>query len=245
MRVLLTRRWLIFFVVVCVSAYAAWWLGEWQFHRLHDRKDRNAHARANLAMDPVPVTDVMSTEHPVARADEWSRVTITGTFQSADTIVVRYQTRDGTAGVDIVTPVKLDNGQGVLVDRGWMQTENTGDALDQAPPAASGKVTVEGWVRADGSGSSTQIEEHSVRAISSVAIGTTLDYPLLQGFVDAESQTPAATDDLTPADPPDLGNGPHFFYGLQWWFFGLLAIFGFCYLAYDEWRKTKRVTEPG
>ena len=35
---------------------------------------------------------------------------------------------------------------------------------------------------------------------------------------------------------PDLGEGPHFFYGLQWWFFGLLAVFGFCYLAYDEWR---------
>ena len=37
------------------------------------------------------------------------------------------------------------------------------------------------------------------------------------------------------AELPDLGNGPHFFYGLQWWFFGLLAVFGFFYLAYDEW----------
>ena len=23
---------------------------------------------------------------------------------------------------------------------------------------------------------------------------------------------------------PELDNGPHFFYGLQWWFFGLLAL---------------------
>ena len=39
---------------------------------------------------------------------------------------------------------------------------------------------------------------------------------------------------------PDLGEGPHFFYGLQWWFFGLLAVGGFLYLAYDEWRGRPR-----
>jgi hypothetical protein len=42
-----------------------------------------------------------------------------------------------------------------------------------------------------------------------------------------------------PAEQPDLGNGPHFFYGLQWWFFGLLAVFGFFYLAYDERKKLR------
>ncbi len=41
------------------------------------------------------------------------------------------------------------------------------------------------------------------------------------------------------AELPDLGNGPHFFYGLQWWFFGVLAVFGFFYLAYDERKKLK------
>ena len=56
------------------------------------------------------------------------------------------------------------------------------------------------------------------------------------GFVDLASEDPAPRAPLVKAELPDLGNGPHFFYGLQWWFFGLLAVFGFCYLAYDEWR---------
>ncbi len=43
---------------------------------------------------------------------------------------------------------------------------------------------------------------------------------------------------------PELNNGPHFFYGLQWWFFGVLAVFGFCYLAFDEWRSGRRDEEP-
>ena len=46
------------------------------------------------------------------------------------------------------------------------------------------------------------------------------------------------------AELPDLGNGPHFFYGLQWWFFGVLAVFGFFYLAYDERKKLRAPAEP-
>ena len=42
---------------------------------------------------------------------------------------------------------------------------------------------------------------------------------------------------LAPVELPELDNGPHFFYGLQWWFFGVLALFGFGYLAWDERRK--------
>ena len=45
---------------------------------------------------------------------------------------------------------------------------------------------------------------------------------------------------LEGAELPELDNGPHFFYGLQWWFFGVLAVFGFFYLMYDEWRAARR-----
>ena len=48
------------------------------------------------------------------------------------------------------------------------------------------------------------------------------------------SEDPAPAESLEPAEAPDTGEGPHFFYGLQWWFFGVLALFGFGYLAYDE-----------
>src|SRR5204863_529244 len=65
------------------------------------------------------------------------------------------------------------------------------------------------------------------------------------GFVDAARESPPAGKPMVPVDLPDLGNGPHFFYGLQWWFFGLLAVFGFCYLAYDERRRLARGEEPG
>ena len=63
---------------------------------------------------------------------------------------------------------------------------------------------------------------------------------MLGGFVDLRSESPEPATALEPVELPELDNGPHFFYGLQWWFFGALAIFGFFYLIYDEWRGRPR-----
>ncbi len=66
-RFLLSRRWLLFGLVVVLLAWAAWWLGEWQFHRLEDRKERNAVVRANEDKPPAPVADVLAPGRAVAR----------------------------------------------------------------------------------------------------------------------------------------------------------------------------------
>ena len=108
------------------------------------------------------------------------------------------------------------------------------------PPPPDGEVTVTGWVRADGTGDSTRVSDQSARAISSVAIGEALDREVYGGFVDLRSEDPEPEEALEPVELPELDNGPHFFYGLQWWFFGVLAIFGFCYLAYDERKRGPR-----
>ncbi len=50
------------------------------------------------------------------------------------------------------------------------------------------------------------------------------------------SESPEPATALEPVELPELDNGPHFFYGLQWWFFGALAVFGFFFLIYDEMR---------
>jgi cytochrome oxidase assembly protein ShyY1 len=67
---------------------------------------------------------------------------------------------------------------------------------------------------------------------------------VLHGFVQLRSEDPPPEQPLEPVELPDLDNGPHFFYGLQWWFFGLLAVFGFGYLARDERRRMRAARTP-
>ncbi|GAB2977221.1 SURF1 family cytochrome oxidase biogenesis protein [Nocardioides montaniterrae] len=234
-RFLLSRRWVLFFLAVILLGYGCWWLGEWQFHRLENRKHENATIRANYEQSPVPVGDVLSPNHTVADDDEWKVVTATGTYDAADTIIVRYRSNDdGDPGVDVAVPLKTADGTSLLVDRGWLHTSSDVPAPSEVPAPPSGTVTVTGWIRQDWSGTSTTVSNHSVRALSGKVIGQALGLPMYDGFLQLKSEDPKPATALSPNDLPDLGNGPHFFYGLQWWFFGILAAGGFGYLAWDE-----------
>ncbi|MGB0099363.1 MAG: SURF1 family cytochrome oxidase biogenesis protein [Nocardioides sp.] len=242
-RFLLTRRWVLFALVVVLLCYAAWWLGQWQFHRLEDRQASNAVVRANEDKPPAPVADVLAPDAPVAQDDEWRQVTATGEYDADESVIVRYRTRDGASGIDVVVPLVTEDGTALLVDRGWLATENQGAGPAEVPPPPVGEVTVEGWVRADATGDSTTVEDHSTRAIASTEIGPAVGHPVYGGFVELDTEDGEPAAGLEPVELPELDNGPHFFYGLQWWFFGLLAIVGFVYLAYDEWRGRQRAEE--
>jgi cytochrome oxidase assembly protein ShyY1 len=230
-----SRRWILLLLTVLLLAYACLLLGRWQWHRLEDKKAGNAIIRANEQTSPTPVDQVLRRGVDPPDADQFKVVSATGTYDAAKSVIVRYQTRDGNAGVDVVVPLMTASGTALLVDRGWFATANQGlTDPSQVPAPPSGQVTVTGWVRQNAGGSSAQVVNASTRAISSDAIGPAIGVPVYGGFVQLLTETPKPATPLTPADPPDLSNGPHFFYALQWWFFGVLALFGYGYLAWEE-----------
>lgn len=236
LRFLVSRRWIVFALVVVALAWVAWRLGEWQFHRLEDRQERNAIIERNEEAGADPVAEVLAPGRPVAKQDEWRIVEATGTYAVEDTVIVRYRTREGEAGVDVVVPLELADGTSLLVDRGWFATDNRGATTADVPAPPEGEVVVTGWVRRDAEGDSTQVTDQSTRAVDSEQIAEALDREVYGGWVDLRSESPEPETALMPVELPELDNGPHFFYGLQWWFFGALAIFGFFFLIYDEVR---------
>ena len=232
---------MLFALVVALLTWVALQLGQWQFHRLEQRKADNRIVSTNLDRPPAPVEDVLSTDRAPRKDDEWRRVTAQGTWDEDRTVVLKYQTRDEGSGVDVVTPLVTEDGVAVLVDRGWTSTTNTGGSRPDLPAATDGQVTVTGWVRRDATGNATRVSDLSTRAISSTEIAEVTPYPLYRGFLDLAEESPEPAHQLELTElPDDTSNGPHFFYGLQWWFFGALAVFGFCYLAWDEVRQRRR-----
>jgi cytochrome oxidase assembly protein ShyY1 len=236
LRFLVSRRWIVFALVVVALAWVAWRLGEWQFHRLEDRQERNEIIQRNEEAGASPVAEVLAPGRDPSLADEWRIVEATGTYAVEDTVIVRYRTREGAAGVDVVVPLELSDGTSLLVDRGWYATDNRGATTADVPEPPAGEVTITGWVRRDAEGDSTEVTDQSTRAVDSDRIGDALGRDVLGGWVDLRSESPEPETPLVPVELPELDEGPHFFYGLQWWFFGALAIFGFFYLIYDEWR---------
>jgi cytochrome oxidase assembly protein ShyY1 len=231
-RFLLQRR-LGFALLVLVLAGVCVRLGFWQFDRMSQRREDNARIGVNLEREPVAVGDLVSAGGSVPLQQEWRQVSATGTYDPSNQVVVRYQSRESGRGVDVVTPLITSGGTAVLVDRGWMLGDSPGAA--DIPVAASGTVTVTGWLRRDSSAgaAATEPEQGQVRAVSSAGIAPTLGYPVYPGYVALTAQSPPQSG-LAPAEPPDLGRGPHFFYGLQWFFFAGLALFGWFYFAWVE-----------
>lgn len=251
-RFLLSRRWAIFAVAVALSAYACWLLGQWQFSRLHTRQSNNTIIRTNESQTPVPAAQIMTPIRPgasgptVSTANQWKHVTATGVYDTAHTITWRYLTNDRSeSGVHMVVPFKTTAGI-ILVDRGWVASADAISLPDPAPAVPTGTVTIIGWLQQDGSGPSTAVNivngGANTRAISSTqvaaAMGSDWNQPVLGGFVALQGENGAPAAGMTPMDYPALDDGPHFFYGLQWYFFGILALFGFGYLAYEE-RRTE------
>ncbi len=246
-RFVFTRRWLIFALVVAFLAYATWWLGNWQFDRLHNTRHNNGLVRTNLAAKPVDVAKVLNTTAQPSDRQEWRRVTATGTYDTAHTVTWLYQTSDDSvSGIDVVVPFDTTDGPTLIVDRGWLASTNQGDHPVAIPAAPSGQITITGWVRVDATGGSTRVDQSplaglTTRAVSSSTIASAIGaQSAFRGFVDLQAEDPKPATPLAPVDLPALNDGPHFFYGIQWWFFGVLAVFGFFYFMYDERRSQRR-----
>jgi cytochrome oxidase assembly protein ShyY1 len=235
-RFLLSRRWLGFAVFVLVIAGLSIRLGTWQWDRLDRRQLSNERVTELLKQEPLDVARF------TPRADaEWTRLTATGRYLDATTLTVKFTVREGSAGAEVVTPLLLPDGTAVLVDRGWLKTDRSAKRPTNIPAAPSGQVTVIGWWHPDnGAGSNaTRPEDGQIRAISSRALASSAGADLRRGYLSLTDQSPKPGDELVLATPPDLGSGPHFFYGLQWWFFAGLAIVGYVWFARAEAKERR------
>src|SRR3954452_12348492 len=202
---MVSRRWALFAVVVALLAYSCYLLGQWQFHRLHDRKATNAQTRQNIRAAPAPVGDVLAVGRPAREGDEWRRVRATGTYLPHRSVIVRYQTGDAASAVDLATPLRTGSGPPLLADRGWMQTgNNVGTGTVTPPPPPAGPVTVVGWVRVDATGDAARVVDRSTRAISSAEMAGPFPLRVFGGLVDPKREPPPAAKPLATAELPDL-----------------------------------------
>ena len=113
--------------------------GNWQHRRMLQKEALREQISAAAAAAPVALPS------GVADWRDWRfrHVVVTGTFDAAHQILIDNEIRDGRAGYDVVTPMKLDDGRVVLVDRGWVDVGPTRAVLPSVPPPP-GVVSVRG-----------------------------------------------------------------------------------------------------
>lgn len=232
-------RWIVMGLLVAALAVAFVNLGRWQLDRLQQRRDNNGIVVAHESAPVVPWTSVFT--HVLTDADQWQRVTVTGTFDPAHSYVVRYRSNDDATGWEIITPLRTGSGD-VLVSRGFAARPADQDFPRVAPAPPSGEVTIVGYVRRNEQGGADAMTpaDGAVRLINSDAVAATVGYPLVNGYIGAITITPPASDGLVPVHPPELTEGSHFSYALQWFTFAGIAAFGLVVLIRSDLRDRRR-----
>jgi cytochrome oxidase assembly protein ShyY1 len=236
-------RWalLIAFVVALGAVFVN--LGGWQLDRLEQRRERNANTVNNGQAGTAAAADVFV--RPIEETDQWRRVRAAGTFDADHQFVVRYRQNADAEGYQVVTPLRTDFGA-VLVDRGFVPLPRGVAIPSVAPAPPAGTVSVEGYVRRNEQGGSgaVQPENGQVRLINSDALQTALPYPIENGYLSALSTDPPQSGGFKPILPPELNEGPHFWYAVQWFMFAGIGILGIVVFIRADLRE-RRLARAG
>ncbi|MCJ8517531.1 SURF1 family protein [Rhizobium tarimense] len=119
-------------------------LGTWQVQRLHWKEQLLADMAERQHGEPV---DAVAIAAMVARGDdiEYRRVQVTGTFDHQRERHF-FATHEGRTGFYVYTPVTLEDGGVLFVNRGFIPYEMKDPAL-RVQGQVEGKVTLTGYAR--------------------------------------------------------------------------------------------------
>lgn len=240
-RQLMSQRWRWLTLIVIVLALVFGRLGIWQLQRLAERRAHNAVISSRTEQPPLTITGT-----PInVEALEYRRVSVRGTFDFVNEIVLRTQSHNGVAGVEIVTPLRITGSdQTVLVNRGWVPLiQYDAAALQQF--VVPGEVTIEGILRKPQprTGSIGAVDRQPTNGrletwfrVDVARIAEQVPYPLLPFFIE---QLPVPNAPDLPHAQPDvqLSEGSHLSYALQWFSFALITVGGYAAVVATWTRK--------
>ncbi len=236
-------------VALVVPAFVL--LGFWQLDRWEDKAAAAQLQEDNINADPVPVAELTGVGADIDNSDRWRAVTVTGSYDTENELLVRN--RDGSQGVGlhVLTPLVTDDGSAVLVNRGWVEQPPTATAQPDVPPPTEGEVTATGRLQVSETEENTGIRdrgglpEGQVMLVDVDAIGADLPYPVYGGYVELTEEEPAPEAAPETVAPPDTNLGMNLSYAVQWWVFAVIAVGGWVFLVRRELRDAHQDGSSG
>lgn len=240
-RFLLGPRWLGFHVLVAALVVLMVSLGFWQLRRLDEKQERRDSVEQRAGAEPSTIEQWLTPDGGDAQvaAAEWRTVVANGEWDDARTTIIVNRSSNGVPGYNVVTPLRLADGSGVLVNRGFIPLVAEAGLEPTAAPAPDGEVAVLGRVRAD------QTRGVPAARISVERLQPDVPYPLLPAYLELEATTPPLGDDQpVPVPEPETDLGPHLSYALQWFFFAACAVGGWVLAVRRSARTRAQVAQP-
>ena len=237
-RLALSRTWLGYLALTVIVAIVCVGLGLWQWARREESVAALELIERNYDIDPVDYAEAMGSAKAFDPADEWLPVVLEGEYLAEEQLLARARPRDGRPGFAVLTPLQLNDGSIVVVDRGWLPTGSAQDFPDVVPAAPTGRVEVTARLKPGeptiaGRGAPPgQIATINLPQIAEL-LGDDVETSAYGQLI---REDPAPAQRPLPAQRPILDEGPHLSYTFQWYVFALLAFIGFGWALRQEAR---------
>jgi len=195
---------------------------QWQYHRGVDRHARNSLIEANIA---APEMSLVAATRDLKK-NEWRIVRTSGRFDSSQTILLRNRYFEGKYGFEYLTLFVTPDGAKFWIDRGWLVAGQDALTAPIVPVTPTGMVELVGRLRLD-----TSLPQGSFFALPTSGDGLVSKWNAQNAvetepyYLDLQSGSWLSAVKV-PAQLPELSDGPHMAYALQWVFFAGLVGYG-------------------
>lgn len=229
--------------MVAVIAVGFVFLGLWQLDRHDEVRLANEEGASRMSAEPVSLDEALLSAAGDYESLRYRQVEVTGEYAVEDEVLIRSRVHpDFGAGFHVVTPLVLDDGSAVLVNRGWIPPHLAEPPVAEAAPEA-GEVTVVGWIeptqerpRFGPTDPPDGRLERLVR-IDVERIAWQVPYPLAPVYMVARGAGEGLPEPIPVPTFDDMGS--HLSYAIQWFSFALIGLVGYGFLMRNRMRQSR------
>lgn len=228
-------------------------LSDWQWHRLETRQAYNTTIQANVAETPVALTELVTIDgngYSTLPNSVWRPVQVTGTWDTENEVLVRKKSMESDAGFWVVTPFTSVDGFVIMVNRGWIAAGDSAVESPIVPSAPTGQVNIAGRIRevvARSKPQPTDLPPGQVDTLIPIEIVPNGN-AVTDIYLEMTASEPASrSEEIREMPAPEVTEGPHRSYALQWIFFAIMTVIGWLVLVRNEISVLKQIesnTEP-
>jgi len=236
--------WLGWLALVLVFTTACVLLSKWQFDRQAEVVETNSRIAASYAAEPRALEEVLATGQPWNSALEFRSALVSGQYIPEESYLVRNRPYNAYPGFLQLVAFQTDGGSVIWVERGWLPTGSESDSPDDIPAVDSSHRQLTLRLRPsepalDRTAPAGQLSSINLELASS-KLGETEIYTQAYGRLISEyPELPAGQ----RIGKPELSEGNHLSYAMQWILFGLMAIGAVLWTISQE-RRRKRGLPP-
>ena len=217
------KKWILSILAISFAAVSIS-LGFWQLRRLAVRRTANELLASRRFAAEVPLDSVPSD----TATAHFRRARVHGAYDYPNEIVLTLRGRNGSPGVNILTPIRrAGNDTVVLVNRGWVYSPD-GVTVETKQWREGDSVDANGFVEVfptQGPFDATNpARPRSMRRLDRSVLVKLFPYPITNYYV-------VLTDSARSGEPPrvepaSLDEGPHRNYAIQWFSFAAISVGG-------------------